>query len=61
MYHKDRMPPIFKVYAALKGREANQWSHLLPGFLLRMTEKTASLHTLSFTFSAAGAATLGPV
>lgn len=61
MYYKVLMPTIFKINAALKGREANRWSHLLPGILLRMTGKIGLLLTQSFTFSAAGAATLWPV
>lgn len=56
MFYRDLMPTIARLNITLKWREAYQWSDLLPGILLRMTGKTASLRTLSFTFSAAGAA-----
>lgn len=55
------MAKFLKISAVPKGREANQWNHLPAGILLRMTGKTALLRILSFTFSAAGAATLWPV
>lgn len=54
------MAKIFKINAVPKGRKANQWNRLPAGILLRMTGKTALLRILSFTFSAAGAATLWP-